>query len=397
MQEADTYARRGASASKNTLHRILGSGTPRRFPHAFCRILPDRLGGDEAYVNVLHADGAGTKSVIAYLHYRETGDSSVFKGIAQDSIVMNVDDLLCVGVRGGVLIASTINRHARRCGEDVLSALIQGNDAYLACLRALGYAIDSAGGETADLGDIVQTVAVDSSVIARMPTAQLITGERLGAGQAIVGLSSTGQATYETVPNSGIGSNGLTSARHDLLCKSYAERYPETYDSTTDVAYLYSGSLKLDDPLPTDTAWRVADALLSPTRTYAPVITSVLRTCFQQIGGMVHCSGGGQTKCLRFGKGLHFIKDRLFPVPPVFQAIAQLGRTSPKEMYQVYNMGHRMEIYCDTSAVDTIIGIASQFNIEARQIGHIVSHSPSHKNALTVQTPSHTFSYEQQR
>ena len=395
MDEASVYLARGVSATKTDLHRLLPKQPSALFPNAFCKVLPDVLNGDEAYCTVLHTDGAGTKSLLAYLKYRETDDVAVFEGIAQDSIVMNVDDLLCVGVTGGVLIASTLNRHAERCGPAVLEALLVGQEKCLATLREGGFAIHSAGGETADVGDIVETLTVDSSAVARLKRSELLGVEGPKSGQLIVGLASYGQATYEHVPNSGIGSNGLTAARHDLLSSYYKDRYRETWSITTPAAYVYSGPLKLEDPLPTDKNWSVGEALLSPTRTYAPVVAQLLDSCGEAVGFLAHCSGGGQTKCLRFGKGLHFIKDNLLPIPPIFQAIAKLGKTPPKELYQVYNMGHRLEVYCEAHAADTVVEVAESFGIAAQVIGRVEASGQRSENRLTLKSPLGSFSWQE--
>ena len=386
------YGARGVSATKAEVHGAIAKLDKGLFPGAFCKITEDYLTGDPDLCNVIHADGSGTKSLLAYLHFRETGDASVFRGIAQDSIVMNLDDLLCVGVSGRILISSTINRNAKRIPGTVLAELIAGTEEVLATLRAQGVEIHSGGGETADVGDLTPTVVVDSCATAVMPKGDVITGSAIRPGLAIVGLSSAGRALYESTDNSGIGSNGLTSARHDLLSREYGRKYPETYDGQIDPSLVYCGPYRMGDPLP-GSALTVGQALLSPTRSYAPVIAALLQEHRSRIKGMIHCSGGGQTKCLHFGRGVHYVKDRLHPVPPVFRAIQRASGTGWKEMYRVYNMGHRMEIYCAPRDVRVIVQVAERFGISAQQIGE-THKSADGRNRLSLMHGRRKLSYE---
>ncbi len=379
---ASRYAARGVSASKSEVHAAIRSLDRGLFPYSFCKITEDYLTLDPEACNVIHSDGSGTKSVLAYLRYRETGDAAVFRGIAQDSIVMNLDDLLCVGAIDHVVCSSTINRNAKRVGADVLSALITGTDEFLARLRQQSVGIHNGGGETADVGDLTPTVVVDSCTTAVMKKSAVVGGEGIGAGLAIVGLSSAGRASYEEVENSGIGSNGLTSARHDLLSSHYRDTYPETFDAQIDPAFVYTGPFRLNDPLP-GASMSVGDALLSPTRTYAPVVAALLSAKRSRIKAIIHCSGGGQTKCLRFGRGVHFIKDDLLPVPPIFKVIQRVSKTAWKEMYQVYNMGHRLEIYCVPRDVKLVIEAARSFGVVARQIGRTEPSDAGNRLTLT--------------
>lgn len=365
---SDRYAQRGVSSSKSEVHAVVDHLDRGLFPGAFCKIGPDVLTGDPSQCAVIHADGSGTKSTLAYLHYRETGDPSAFRKTAQDSLVMNIDDLLCIGAVDGILISSTINRNARAITAEALSALISGTEDFLERLREYGVGVVSGGGETADVGDLTGTATVDSCAVAIMPRAAVIDNANICPGLAIVGLASAGQAKYEDFENSGIGSNGLTSARHDLLAPYYLEKYPETCDPRTDSALLYCGPYKMEDPLP-GSKLSVGDALLSPTRTYAPVIRDLLQSHRSAVRGLVHCSGGGQTKCLRFGNGVHFVKNNLHPIPPIFEAIQKASNTSAEEMFRVYNMGHRMEIYCEPAAVPEIIALSENHGIPAREIG----------------------------
>ncbi|HEU4580172.1 MAG TPA: AIR synthase-related protein [Polyangiaceae bacterium] len=388
---ASRYQARGVSATKQEVHGAIATLDPGLFPLAFCKITEDYLTGDPDLCNVIHADGSGTKSIIAYLHYRETGDASVFRGISQDSLVMNLDDLLCVGVTGRILVSATINRNAKRIGADALRELILGNDAYLARLREHGVAIHSGGGETADVGDLTPTVVVDSCCSAVLRKSDVISGAEIRPGLVIVGLASAGQASYEDSENSGIGSNGLTSARHDLLGAHYREHYPETFDAGIDPSLIYTGPFRLSDPLP-GSRQTVGEALLSPTRSYAPVVRALLEADRRKIKGLVHCSGGGQTKCLRFGRGVHFIKDNLLPLPPIFRAIQRASKTSWKEMYQVYNMGHRMEVYCTARDAKHVIEAARSFGIAAQQIGR-TERSESGSNQLSLSHGARVLSY----
>ncbi len=362
------YARRGVSAAKTEVHAAIADIDRGVFPHAFCKVTEDFLTGNPDKCNIIHADGSGTKSILAYLHYRETGDATVFAGIAQDSVVMNLDDLLCIGATGRILLSSTVNRNAKNIPGEVLTELVQGQEAFLNRMRGVGIDIYEGGGETADVGDLTGTIVVDSCAVTIMQKKDVIQGSAIKPGLAIVGLASDGQATYELKENSGIGSNGLTSARHDLLSPYYKRRFKETFDKQTDPKLVYCGPFRMGDPLP-DSDMTVGEALLSPTRTYAPVIARLLSKERRNVKGLIHCSGGGQTKCLRFGRGVHFIKDSLMAPPPIFTTIQKVSKTGIKEMYQVYNMGHRMEIYCRPNAVKRIIEIAAQYNIDAKQIG----------------------------
>lgn len=365
---SDRYAQRGVSSSKSEVHAVVDQLDRGIFPGAFCKIGADILTGNPERCNIIHSDGSGTKSTLAYLHYKETGDPSAFRKTAQDSLVMNIDDLLCVGAIDGILISSTVNRNARAIPGDALGELIAGTEDFLATLRTYGIGVHSGGGETADVGDLTGTVTVDSCAVVVMNRTDVIDNARIQPGLAIVGLASAGQATYETFENSGIGSNGLTSARHDLLSAYYLEKYPETVDATTDPQYLYCGPYQMSDKLPNSTL-TVGDAIMSPTRTYAPIIKQLLRDNRTHIYGMVHCSGGGQTKCIRFGTGVHHIKDNLLPIPPIFKAIQQVSGTSSTEMFRVYNMGHRMEIFCDPQAAADIIAKSQAFGVPAQVIG----------------------------
>ena len=362
------YAARGVSAGKEEVHAAVDKLDRGVFAGAFCKITQDFLTGSKSKCNVIHSDGSGTKSIIAYLHYKETGDASVFKGISQDSLVMNIDDLLCIGAAERILISNTVNRNAVNFSGAALAELILGAEEFLADMRKLGVKAYSGGGETADVGDLTGSVVVDSCAVAVMNRKDVITGKDIKPGLAIVGLASYGKAKYEKFENSGIGSNGLTSARHDMLCPYYRKKYPETYDSNTDKKLIYCGPYKLSDRLP-ESDMTVGEALLSPTRTYAPVILALLKKCRSSVKGLVHCSGGGQTKCVRFGKGVHFIKDNLLPVPPIFKAIQKASKTTAREMYEVYNMGHRMEVYCPHKDAEKIVKIAKSFGIEAAVIG----------------------------
>lgn len=387
------YAQRGVSAGKEEVHSAVDKLDRGIFPSAFCKITEDYLTGSRKKCNVIHSDGSGTKSIIAYLYYKETGDASVFKGISQDSIVMNIDDLLCIGVYDRILLSNTLNRNAKNIDGKALAALINGAEEFLATLRKYGVKIYGGGGETADTGDITGTVAVDSCAVAVMDKKSVISGDAIKPGLAIVGLASFGKASYETFENSGIGSNGLTSARHDMLCKYYAKKYPETFDKNIDKKFVYCGPYKFADKLP-DSNMTVAEAILSPTRTYAPVIAKLAKKHKNLIKGLVHCSGGGQTKCLRFGKGVHFVKDNLFEPPAVFKAIQNASKTTLKEMYEVYNMGHRMEVYCAEKDVDKVIAVAKSFKIAAQKVGYTEkTQRADGKNHLTIKLGSKRIEY----
>lgn len=386
-QAAGRYQARGVSAKKEDVHAAIGNIDAGLFPGAFCKITEDCLTGDPLKCNVIHADGSGTKSALAYLHFREFGDPAVFRGIARDSIVMNIDDLLCVGVTGGVLMSATVNRNPRHFPSSALAHLIDETEHYLARLRELGFGVFSGGGETADVGDLTPTVTVDSCAVAVLPRSRVIDNARIRPGMAIVGLASHGQAVYEDQPNSGIGSNGLTSARHDMLAPYYREKYPETFDKNTDASLIYCGPYRLEDALP-GASMSVGEALLSPTRTYAPVVVRLIAELGDRIHGMIHCSGGGQTKCLRFGGGVHYIKDRMMAVPPVFLAIQQAGMVEWREMYQVFNMGHRLEIVVNAADADTVCAVAEDFGIGAAVIGHTEpSRLPDGCNHLSLTGP----------
>jgi phosphoribosylformylglycinamidine cyclo-ligase len=367
----DRYTQRGVSASKEDVHKAISKLDKGLFPKAFCKIVPDYLANNADYCTVMHADGAGTKSSLAYIYWRETGDLSVWRGIAQDAIIMNIDDLLCVGATENILLSSTIGRNKNLIPGEVISAIIDGTEEVLEMLRHYGLQIVGTGGETADLGDLVRTVVVDSTVVSRMKRVDVIDNSRIQAGNVIVGLSSYGQATYESSYNGGMGSNGLTSARHDTFHKYYASKYPETFDPLVPDDLIYTGRYKVTDEVPGVLA-NMGKLVLSPTRTYAPVIIEVLKNLRHEIYGMVHCSGGAQTKVLHFiNEDLHVIKDNLFDVPPLFKIIQEESKTPWKEMYKVFNMGHRMEIYLDEKIAQQVCEIAGQFNIDAKVVGRV--------------------------
>ncbi len=392
---ASRYQARGVSSDKTEVHNVVDNLDHGLFANAFCKITEDYLTGNPLQCNVIHADGSGTKSIIGYLAYKETGDTKVFHGISQDSIVMNLDDLLCVGVNGRILLSNTVNRNALNCPGEVVAALIQGSENFLAQLREFGVSIYSGGGETADVGDLTGTLVVDSVAVSVMKKKDVISGDKIKPGLVIVGLSSTGQSSYEDKENSGIGSNGLTSARHDMLSHYYAENYPESFDANVSKDLMYCGPYKLEDPLP-DSNLTVGEALLSPTRTYAPVIYKLLEEHPDVIHGLIHCSGGAQTKCMKFGgkngDGIHFIKDNLFPTPPIFKAIQNASKTEWKEMYKVFNMGHRMEVYCEAEQAETVIAVAKSFNIDARVVGHTKPSSTG--NRLSLSHEDQIFEYQ---
>jgi len=383
-KEKGRYAARGASSQKGDVHAAIAKLDKGLFPGAFCKITPDFLTGERTRCNLIHADGAGTKAIVAYLHYRETGDVSVFRGIAQDSLVMNLDDLLCVGACERILFSNTINRNARHIPGAVLAELINGTEAFLETMRSYGVSVHSGGGETADVADLTGTLVVDSTATAVMARKAVITGEKIRHGLAIVGLASDGVCDYDTQENSGIASNGLTSARHDLLCGYYRKKYPESFDPGMDKKLVFCGPYRLEDALP-DSALTVGQALLSPTRTYAPVIVSLLKEMGKAVAGLVHCSGGAQTKCLRFGNNVHFVKDNLFDTPPVFAAIQKASKTTWEEMYRVYNMGHRMEIYVAPRHAPAVVALAESFGVRARVIGRTEpSQDKQGRNHLTL-------------
>lgn len=364
----DRYMQRGVSAAKEDVHKAIEKLDKGLFPKAFCKISPDTLGGDAEYCNIMHADGAGTKTSLAYLYWKETGDISVWRGIAQDSIVMNTDDLICVGAVGPMLISSSIDRNKNKIPGEVIGEIINGTEECLEMLRSHGVEIYSTGGETADVGDLVRTIAVNSTIIARMKRSDVISNDNIKAGDVIVGLASFGQSNYEKAYNGGMGSNGLTSARHDVLAKTYAEKYPETYDGEINKDLVYSGVKLLTDEI---AGVNVGKLILSPTRTFAPVAKAFLAEFRSQIHGMVHCSGGAQTKVLHFIENLHVIKDNLFPIPPLFKLIHEQSGTSWQEMYKVFNMGHRLEVYIDEQYAQRIIEISQSFGIDAQIIGRV--------------------------
>ncbi len=389
MSDDRRYNLRGVSASKEDVHNAIKNVDKGLYPQAFCKIIPDILGGDPEMCNIMHADGAGTKSSLAYAYWRETGDLSVWKGIAQDAIVMNTDDLLCVGATDNILVSSTIGRNKNLIPGEVISAIINGTEELLATLRDMGVGIYSTGGETADVGDLVRTIIVDSTVTCRMKRADVVNNANIKAGDVIVGLASFGQATYEDRYNGGMGSNGLTSARHDVFAKYLAGKYPETFDAAVPDDLVYSGSKLLTDPID-GTGLTAGQLVLSPTRTYAPVIKRLLSEMRPAIHGMIHCTGGAQTKVMHFVKDKHVIKDNLFPTPPLFDLIRRESGTPWSEMYKVFNMGHRMEIYVDPSDADSVIAISESFGIPARVVGR-VEEAPS--NCLTIIGEGGTFEY----
>lgn len=385
----ERYMQRGVSASKEDVHNAIKNVDKGLYPQAFCKIIPDLLGGDPNYCNLMHADGAGTKSSLAYIYWRETGDLSVWKGIAQDALVMNLDDLLCVGATDNILLSSTIGRNKSLIPGEVIAEIINGTEELLESLRKLGVGIYSTGGETADVGDLVRTIIVDSTVTCRMRRSDVIDNARIAAGDVIVGLASYGQATYEHQYNGGMGSNGLTSARHDVLGKYLAEQFPESFDAAIPQDLVYSGSRTLLEPVE-GTPLNMGQLILSPTRTYAPVVAAVLRELRPQIHGMVHCTGGAQTKVLHFVRGKHVVKDNLLPVPPLFRIIAEESGASGEELYKVFNMGHRLEFYLPQEVASDVIAISQSFGIEAQIIGHV---EDAATNSLTIQSPYGTLRY----
>lgn len=387
---SDRYNQRGVSASKEDVHKAISKLDKGLFPKAFCKITEDYLTGDPAYCSIMHADGAGTKSSLAYLYWKETGDMSVWKGIAQDAIVMNVDDLLCVGATSNMLLSSTIGRNKNLIPGEVIAALINGTEEILQMLRDHGLNIISTGGETADLGDLVRTLIVDSTVIARMKRSEVIDNANIKAGDVIVGLASYGQASYESEYNGGMGSNGLTSARHDVFHKSYAKTYPESFDGSVPENLVYAGGMKLTDSVP-GVSVNAGKLVLSPTRTYAPVVVELLKQLRAVIHGMVHCSGGAQTKVLHFVDQLHIIKDNLLPIPPLFNMIQEQSKTDWKEMYKVFNMGHRLEIYLEEKYAAQVIAISKSFGIEAQIIGRVET---AEKSRVSVTSVVGSFQYE---
>jgi phosphoribosylformylglycinamidine cyclo-ligase len=391
------YNQRGVSADKEDVHNAIKNIDKGIFPKAFCKIIPDILGSDDDYCNIMHADGAGTKSSLAYVYWKETGDLSVWRGIAQDAIIMNLDDLLCVGATDNILLSSTIGRNKNLIPGEVIAELINGTEEILGELRKLGIGIYSTGGETADVGDIVRTIIVDSTVTCRMKRSEIISNDKIRKGDVIVGLSSYGKASYETEYNGGMGSNGLTSARHDVFHKYIAEKYPESYDPAVPYELLFSGNKKLTDSIhipPTafneSLSISAGKLVLSPTRTYAPIIKKILDQYRSKIHGMVHCSGGAQTKILHFIDSLHIIKDNLFATPPLFNLIQEQSGTDWKEMYKVFNMGHRMEFYVPLEIADEIIRISKEFNVDAQIIGRV---EDSEKKQVTIRSVYGEFNY----
>ena len=384
------YAKRGVSASKEDVHNAIKNVDKGLFPQAFCKIVPDFLTGDPDFCLVMHADGAGTKSSLAYMYWKETGDLSVWKGIAQDALIMNVDDLLCVGATNDIMLSSTIGRNKNKIPGDVISAIINGSEELLKDLKKFGVTIHSTGGETADVGDLVRTIIVDSTVTARMKRSDVIDNANIKSGDVIVGLASFGQASYEIEYNGGMGSNGLTSARHDVFDKYLAHKYPESFDQEVPKELVYSGSKQLTDTV-VNSELDAGKLVLSPTRTYAPIIKTILsKYTNKEIHGMVHCSGGAQTKILHFVKDLHIIKDNLFEVPPLFKLIQEESKTDWKEMYQVFNMGHRMELYVPKEIADDIISISKSFNVDAKIVGKVET---SVSKKLTIQSEFGEFHY----
>ncbi len=384
------YALRGVSAAKEDVHNAIKNIDKGLFPKAFCKIVPDYLTNDPNYCLIMHADGAGTKSSLAYMYWKETGDLSVWKGIAQDALIMNIDDLLCVGATDNIMLSSTIGRNKNLIPAEVISAIINGTEELIQDLKSFGVTIHSTGGETADVGDLVRTIIVDSTVTARMQRKDVIDNANIQAGDVIVGFASYGQATYESEYNGGMGSNGLTSARHDVFAKYLAEKYPESYDAAVPSELIYSGNVKLTDEVE-NAPINAGKLVLSPTRTYAPIIKAILNKYTpQQIHGMVHCSGGAQTKVLHFVDNVHVIKDNLFPVPPLFKLIQEQSGTDWKEMYQVFNSGHRMEVYVPKEIADDIIAIATSFNVDAQIVGRVEA---SETKKLTIKSPYGTFEY----
>lgn len=389
MNTSDRYAKRGVSATKDEVHAAIKKVDKGLFPSAFCKIVPDYLGGDDEWCNIMHADGAGTKSSLAYMYWKETGDLSVWKGIAQDALIMNIDDLLCVGACDRILLSSTIGRNKRLVPGEVISAIIDGTEKLVSELQQHGINIYTTGGETADVGDLVRTIIVDSTVTCRMKRSDVIDNANIVAGDVIVGLSSSGKATYESEYNGGMGSNGLTSARHDVFSKYLAAKYPESFDIGMDDSLVYSGKMNLTDSI-SELGVDAGKLVLSPTRTYAPIIKAILDQHRHLVHGMVHCSGGGQTKVLHFVDNVHIVKDNLFELPFLFEMIQAQSGTSWQEMYQVFNMGHRMEIYVPENVAENIISISKSFEVDAKVIGRV---EPSEKKKLTINSTQGTFTW----
>lgn len=389
MSNLGRYDQRGVSASKEDVHNAIKNIDKGIFPKAFCKIVPDYLGGDPEYCNIMHADGAGTKSSLAYMYWKETGDLSVWKGIAQDALIMNIDDLLCVGATDNILLSSTIGRNKNKIPGEVIAAIINGTDELCAELSKMGVTVIPTGGETADVGDVVRTIIVDSTVACRMKRADVISADRISAGDVIVGLASYGQATYETEYNGGMGSNGLTSARHDVFANYLAQKYPESFDPEVPANLVYSGNCSLTQAIE-DLGIDAGKLVLSPTRTYAPVIKKILDQFRTQINGMIHCSGGAQTKVMHFVDQVHVVKNNLFPIPPLFKLIQEQSKTEWKEMYKVFNMGHRFEIYTNAEVAAEIIEISKSFGIEAQVVGRV---DACEGKKLTIESEFGQFEY----
>ena len=389
------YAKRGVSAQKEEVHAAIQKLDQGLYPHAFCKMYPDYLMGDDAFVNIMHADGAGTKSILAYLYWKETGDVSVWEGIAIDAVAMNLDDLLCVGVTDNILFSSTIDRNKKVIPGSVLESVINGTQSFFDTLASYGVTVHYLGGETADVGDVVRTIAVNGTMQSRWPKSKLITNQNIAAGDVIVGFASSGMASYEKEYNSGLGSNGLTSARHDVLSHYYAEKYPETFEPTLDKDVVYLGKNKMTDTLAIEgfaDPISIGKLLLSPTRTYAPLVKKILDTHFADIHGMIHCSGGGQTKCMKYlPTTLKIIKDNLFTPPPIFNLIQENAGSDNKEMYQVFNMGHRLEIFTNQQTAEALIAIAAEFNIEAQIVGRVEA---AQKSSLHLHTSTGIIDFE---
>ena len=389
------YAKRGVSAQKEEVHAAIQKLDQGLYPHAFCKMYPDYLMGDDDFVNIMHADGAGTKSILAYLYWKETGDVSVWEGIAIDAVAMNLDDLLCVGVTDNILFSSTIDRNKKVIPGAILEAVINGTQSFFDTLASYGVTVHYLGGETADVGDVVRTIAVNGTMQSRWPKSKLITNQNIGAGDVIVGFASSGMASYEKEYNSGLGSNGLTSARHDVLSHYYAEKYPETFEPTLDKEVVYLGKSKMTDTLTVDgfaDPISIGKLLLSPTRTYAPLVKKILDTHFSDIHGMIHCSGGGQTKCMKYlPTTLKIIKDNLFTPPPIFNLIQENAGSDNKEMYQVFNMGHRLEIFTNQQTAEALIATAAEFNIEAQIVGRVEA---AQKSSLHLHTSTGIIDFE---
>ena len=389
------YAKRGVSAQKEEVHAAIQKLDQGLYPHAFCKMYPDYLMGDDAFVNIMHADGAGTKSILAYLYWKETGDVSVWEGIAIDAVAMNLDDLLCVGVTDNILFSSTIDRNKKVIPGSVLESVINGTQSFFDTLASYGVTVHYLGGETADVGDVVRTIAVNGTMQSRWPKSKLITNQNIAAGDVIVGFASSGMASYEKEYNSGLGSNGLTSARHDVLSNYYADKYPETFEPTLDKEVVYLGKNKMTDTLAIEgfaDPISIGKLLLSPTRTYAPIVKKILDTHFSDIHGMIHCSGGGQTKCMKYlPTTLKIIKDNLFTPPPIFNLIQENAGSDNKEMYQVFNMGHRLEIFTNQQTAEALIATAAEFNIEAQIVGRVEA---AQKSSLHLHTSTGIIDFE---